>query len=129
MPKYKDIVLENGLRVETFYVRRSWASRIVNQVGDQIGECLYSAAGNAAGVLNDRKTLAESKPVAPDVIVQGNGRDSVLLLCPQTDAGREWIKENVTDPSAQFLGQNLAVDHRYVRGVVEGMVDSGLIVA
>ncbi len=50
---------------------------------------------------------------------------SLWLVRPLTDAAREWIDENV-DPDAQWLGGALAVEHRYVQGILEGMQLDGL---
>lgn len=63
--------------------------------------------------------------MTPDFILQGGG--SVYLLCPQTQAAQEWLDDNIGD-EAQFLGHNLAVEHRYVEGVISGIQGDGLVV-
>lgn len=60
-----------------------------------------------------------------DVRVHGSG--SVYLLEPVTEAAQEWIDENIPD-DAQYLGKNLAVEHRYVDHILEGMQNDGLVV-
>lgn len=58
-----------------------------------------------------------------DIHVENNG--SLWLIRPLTDAGREWIDENVSDDS-QWIGGALAVEPRYVQALVEGMQLDGL---
>lgn len=52
---------------------------------------------------------------------------SVSLLRPITDEAREWIDENIGD-DAQWLGRGLAIEHRYVGDIVEGILNDGLTV-
>ena len=46
-------------------------------------------------------------------------------LRPVTDAGREWLDENVSD-DAQWFGGALVVEPRYVADIVVGMRQDGL---
>jgi hypothetical protein len=48
---------------------------------------------------------------------------SIVLVRPLTNEAREWLEEN-TD--GQWWTGALAVEPRYVEGLVEGMVEAGL---
>ena len=61
-----------------------------------------------------------------DVEVSGGG--TVYLLSGLTEAGRSWMDENLPS-DAQKLGEAVAVEHRYVGEIVQGMRDDGLRVA
>lgn len=52
---------------------------------------------------------------------------SVYLLEPQTEAGRNWLNENLSE-DARWLGGAVAVEHRYVGAIVEGLQAEGLVV-
>jgi hypothetical protein len=52
---------------------------------------------------------------------------SVSLLIPLTDAGREWIDCSIGDDVIYF-GNGLAVEHRYLGQIVEGILFDGLTV-
>jgi hypothetical protein len=77
--------------------------------------------------MTKRKTTAAKKTlVPPDIIVENHG--SVALLRPMTDAGREWIDENVPTEGWQWLGGALSCEPRYVENIVEGATGDGLVV-
>jgi hypothetical protein len=63
-------------------------------------------------------------PSTPDVLVCNEG--TVLLFCPLTSRGKEWIDEYV-QPDAQWFGNALVVEHRYAWGLAQGMKDAGLV--
>lgn len=54
---------------------------------------------------------------------------SVVLIRPVSDAGREWLDENVESESYQWLGGNLAIEHGYADGLLAAMEEAGLGVA
>ena len=60
-----------------------------------------------------------------DVIVSGGG--TVYLVSPATPDGREWMDRNLPE-DAQTLGDSVAVEHRYIEAIVEGMKGDGLVV-
>jgi hypothetical protein len=62
----------------------------------------------------------------PDATVENHG--SIVLVRPHTRAARDWIRDNVED-TAQYFGQALAIEPRYVAGLVEGMTAAGLVLA
>ena len=49
---------------------------------------------------------------------------SVYLISPLTQECREWLKENVSE-DAQYLGLSLAVEHRYLEGLIGGLQQQG----
>jgi hypothetical protein len=61
-----------------------------------------------------------SAPV--DVEVSNHG--SIWLVTPITPEAKEWIAEHVSD-EAQWLGFSLAVEHRFVTALLEGIADYG----
>ena len=64
--------------------------------------------------------------VPPDLRVAGGG--SIYLLCPETETGRQWIADNLALESWQFLGNNAAIENRYIGDIVEGTIADGLTV-
>jgi hypothetical protein len=69
----------------------------------------------------------EGQTAAPGPDVEVSGHGSIFLVEPKTDAGREWIREHVSG-EALWFGRALAVEHRYVANLVDGMINDGLIV-
>ena len=49
---------------------------------------------------------------------------SVYLITPLTRECEDWLKENVSE-DAMYLGHSLAVEHRYVEDLVEGLEREG----
>lgn len=58
-----------------------------------------------------------------DFTVSGGG--SIYLLQPHTPAAREWVSEHLP-ADAQRLGTAIAVEHRYIGDIVEGIFSDGL---
>lgn len=50
---------------------------------------------------------------------------SICLLEPASVAGHEWLAENVPE-GALFWGASLVVEPRYVRDILQGIVNDGL---
>jgi hypothetical protein len=61
-----------------------------------------------------------------DLIVSNHG--SIFLLTPVSDSGRQWVSEHIPD-DAQRLGDNIAVEHRYIADIIEGAQADGLEVS
>jgi len=59
-----------------------------------------------------------------DVRIDNHG--SVMMVCPLTDAAREWVDDNVGLEPWQWLGPAFACEPRMVESLVEGMADDGL---
>ena len=65
------------------------------------------------------------KPEEIDFTVTGGG--TIYLLQPHTAAATEWIAEHISD-DAQFMGDAVAVEHRYIGNIVQGIQRDGLTV-
>lgn len=60
-----------------------------------------------------------------DFTVYGSG--TVYLLTSITEAAREWVDEHLSR-DRQYLGEGIAVEHRYIVALVEGARRDGLVV-
>jgi hypothetical protein len=69
---------------------------------------------------------AVSRDGLPDVLITREG--SLFLVAGTSRAGREWLAENVIDEETQVWGKSIVVEHRYIEGLFDGMVDAGLVV-
>lgn len=49
---------------------------------------------------------------------------SIILMRPLDDAARTWLRETAPE-DAQFMGDALAIEPRYVEGVLEAFRDAG----
>jgi hypothetical protein len=65
----------------------------------------------------------ESKP---DFRCENHG--SVFLLIPITQSALTWIEENLPS-DAQWFGNGVAVEHRFIWAILEGIQNDGLGVA
>lgn len=74
--------------------------------------------------LSDREPAPQA-PRIPDLIVSGGG--TLYLLHANTSRGEEWVAEKI-GPNVQTLGAAIAVEHRYIRDIVLGAVQDGLVV-
>lgn len=59
-----------------------------------------------------------------DVLVNNEG--SVIMLIPNSTAGKAWIDENLQLESWQWLGGGAAIEWRYAPDIVNGMQEDGL---
>lgn len=60
-----------------------------------------------------------------DFHVTGHG--GLYLVQPLTEAASLWLEEHIGE-EAQWFGSALAVEHRYIRPLVEGIVNDGYAV-
>ncbi len=66
---------------------------------------------------------------SPDFSVEGEGRFcTVYLLRPLTPAAFDWIEEHIPK-DAQRLGNAVAIEHRYIGPIAEGILEDGLVIA
>ena len=63
----------------------------------------------------------------PDFTVLGNGCDTVLLLCPESDAARAWVDEHISEDSTR-LGRGVAIENRYFWTILLALQDAGFVV-
>ena len=57
-----------------------------------------------------------------DFTVENHG--SIFLVRPLTDEVKGWLNEHVAE-DAQWFGGALAVEHRYVSDLVQGLLNEG----
>jgi len=69
--------------------------------------------------------IPAAKPIGPDFSVSNHG--SIYLLTPLTGAAEEWVDEHIGDDALRF-GYGVSVEHRYIRDIVDGIVNDGLTV-
>lgn len=62
----------------------------------------------------------------PDFSVETHG--SIFLLRPLSDAACDWIAEHIPE-DAQFFGDAIVVEHRYIADIVNGAINDGLRVS
>ena len=78
--------------------------------------------------MTDANKQSGSSPT-PDFSIEGEGPFcSVYLLRPLTPAAIDWIEQHIPD-DAQRLGTAIAVEHRYIGAIAEGIVADGLVLA
>lgn len=65
------------------------------------------------------------KLVARDAQFALQDEGTLWLVLPLTPVATDWLESNVED-SAMWMGGALVVEHRYVRDLVDGMVEAGL---
>jgi len=71
---------------------------------------------------------SKSKTESPDFSIEGEGRFcAVYLLRPLTPAAFDWVEEHIPE-DAQRLGNAIAVEHRYIGAIAEGIISDGLVV-
>jgi hypothetical protein len=58
-----------------------------------------------------------------DIAISDQG--SIVLVMPRTPGANEWLTENVQD-DAQWFGQSLVVERRFISHLIEGMMAEGL---
>lgn len=63
-----------------------------------------------------------------DFELVGGGADTVLLLKPQNDDARQYLDDIVPD-DAQFLGESLAIENKYVMDFCVALMADGFNIA
>ena len=63
--------------------------------------------------------------IGPDFYCENHG--SVFLLSPVTQSGQSWIEKNLPS-DAQWFGNGVAVEHRHIWAILEGIQNDGLAV-
>ncbi len=64
-----------------------------------------------------------------DADIRVNADGTIVLFTPLTAAGRAWIHHHTHSEPWQWLGDSLAVEHRYAGDLVQGMRKDGLKVS
>ena len=73
---------------------------------------------------NDSFAASGSSPT-PDFLCENHG--SVFLLRPLNQSAQSWIDKNLPS-DAQWFGNGVAVEHRYIWAILEGIQNDGLAV-
>lgn len=60
----------------------------------------------------------------PDFTITGGG--TLYLLRPVSDAAKEWVQLHIPE-DAQWLGDAVAIEHRYIQAIVDGLEADGLV--
>lgn len=60
-----------------------------------------------------------------DFLVYGGG--SLYMLLPKTQPAKDWVREHLP-ADALTLGRAIAVEHRYINPILDGINDAGLVV-
>lgn len=60
-----------------------------------------------------------------DFTIENHG--SIFLLRPNTVVAREWIVQNI-QPDAQWYGDAVAVEHRYIDDIIDGITNAGMTI-
>jgi len=61
----------------------------------------------------------------PDFSCENHG--STFLLRPLSESAKIWVEENLPD-EAQWFGDAVVVEHRYIWPILEGIENDGLVV-
>ena len=64
--------------------------------------------------------------VVPPVDILVENHFSLFLLRPVSDVGKDWLASHVAE-DAQWFGNALVVEYRYVPDIVQGAIDDGLV--
>jgi hypothetical protein len=54
-------------------------------------------------------------------------QSSIFLLTPNSESAKEWVDENI-DSEAMWWGNSVVVEHRYIRDIVDGLLNDGFTV-
>jgi hypothetical protein len=66
-----------------------------------------------------------TSPTQTDFICENHS--SVFLLRPISPSAFDWISQRIPD-DAQIFGNAVVVEHRYIAGIVQGIMRNGLAV-
>ena len=74
---------------------------------------------------NDSFVASGSSPTV-DFLCENHG--SIFLLRPLSQSAQSWIEENLPS-DVQWFGNGVAVEHRFIWAILEGIQNDGLAVA
>lgn len=89
---------------------------------EKYGWCTSPDGDFDKGVARIKELFAKQ---VPDFTVQNEG--SIFLLHPLTPAANAWIEEHIPE-DAQYFGNAVVVEHRYIADIVGGIQRDGLTV-
>lgn len=115
-PAYKD-----GMTTAE-YVKNYYAANIETFAGWTLGK---ERQNKAADLVSEFFSPLSSGTKQADFLLSGGG--SLYVLTPMSEQSTEWIDKHI-DPSAQSFGGGIAVEHRYIQDIVEGIKNDGMSV-
>lgn len=59
-----------------------------------------------------------------DFEIVGPPNATVFLICPQNDGAKEYLQD-IVPADAPWLGQNIGVEHRFMKDFVGALFDDG----
>jgi hypothetical protein len=86
---------------------------------------LFKTNGSSPPVPAPRPQPAVAPIIRPDVLVTDHG--SIFLVQPLNDTAEDWLESNVQS-EAQWFDGGVVVEHRYIRALIIGMSNDGLVV-
>jgi hypothetical protein len=75
---------------------------------------------------NDSFAASGTSPTPVDFRCENHG--SIFLLYPVSQSAQSWIEENLPS-DVQWFGQAVAIEHRYIWSILEGIQNDGLAVS
>lgn len=88
-----------------------------------MAEAMGGPLATPAQIERTRDQLA-ALPTGPDVTIYNHG--SIWAFTPLSDAGGDWIADNVDEESAIWQGRALMVEARFAFDLAQGMQADGL---
>ena len=67
-----------------------------------------------------------AKRTGNDFAIGGGG--SIYILTPLSSGAEEWCNEHLPEDAPRWGRNGYAIEHRYIRGIVSGIVDAGFSV-
>jgi hypothetical protein len=68
-----------------------------------------------------------SSPTEPGPDFRCENHGSIFLLCPLSQSAQSWIEEHFSS-DAQWFGNDVVVEHRFIWAIFEGIQSDGLAV-
>ena len=77
---------------------------------------------------NPSQTSGSSPTGSAEFDFRCESHGSIFLLRPLSESAKIWIEENLSS-DAQWFGDAVVVEHRYIWPILEGIQNDGLVVA
>jgi hypothetical protein len=77
---------------------------------------------------NPSQTSGSSPTDSAEFYFRCENHSSIFLLRPLSESAKIWVEENLP-ADAQWFGDAVVVEHRYIWAILEGIENDGLVVA
>ena len=67
--------------------------------------------------------------MSPEIDISIEDRGWIIVLHPESEAGRKWLAENIDDDGYQPYLPSVIVERRYAGPIIDGIWESGLVLA